>query len=264
MTHQARMVHQTSVRVACRALVFGETCYQLKLSTDNAIIADWLIRLRHNQRNWGFGFCCLYLRNVKRFRFNHKRVYRIYAELELKLRIKSKKKLVLEKPEPLAVPESANRTWSLNFMHDALADGRSFRLFNVLDDFNRRGLAIEANFSWPSVRVIGVLEQRIERRGAPRVHQCDNGPEYISGALVNWAEQRAIRLDYIKPGKPHQNGYVERYNRTVRYEWLAQYLFDSIKDVQQYATRWLWSYNNERPNMALGGITRKRKLAIPA
>ena len=107
-------------------------------------------------------------------------------------------------------------------------------------------------------------EQLIEWRGAPKVIGCDNGPEYISGALMTWAEQRRIYLVYIQPGKPHQNGYVERYNRTVRYDWLAQYLFDSIEHVQEYATRWLWTYNNERPNMALGGITPKQKLAMAA
>ena len=143
-------------------------------------------------------------------------------------------------------------------MHDALDDGRSFRLFNVLDDFNREGLAIEADFSLPSARVIRVLDQLIEWRGAPKVIRCDNGPEYISGALMSWAEECGIQLEYIQPGKPHQNGYVERYNRTVRYDWLAQYLFESIEQVQDYATRWLWTYNNERPNMALGGIPQNR------
>ena len=266
MAHKAKSAHDTSIRVVCRALSISETCYRYKakLSHDNALITDWLIRLTHNQRNWGFGLCFLYLRNVKGFRFNHKRVYRIYRELELNLRIKPKKRLVREKPEPLAVPESVNHTWSMDFMHDALSDGRSFRLFNVLDDFNREGLAIEADFSLPSVRVIRVLEQLIEWRGAPKVIRCDNGPEYISGALMTWAEQRRIHLEYIQPGKPHQNGYVERYNRTVRYDWLAQYLFDSIEHVQEYATRWLWTYNNERPNMALGGITPKQKLAMAA
>jgi len=266
MAKKAQAAHNTSIRVACRALSISETCYryQPKLSVDNALIADWLIRLTHNQRNWGFGLCFLYLRNVKGFGFNHKRVYRIYRELELNLRIKPKKRLVREQPEPLAVPAGVNDTWSMDFMHDSLADGRSFRLFNVLDDFNREGLAIEADFSLPSARVIRVLDQLIEWRGVPRVIRCDNGPEYISGALMSWAERRGIHLEYIQPGKPHQNGYVERYNRTVRYDWLSQYLFESIQQVQDYATRWLWTYNNERPNMALGGITPRQKLAMVA
>jgi len=183
-----------SIRLACEAFVISETCdrYQPTLSNENAEIADWLFRLTHNQRNWGFGLCFLYMRNVKGFRWNHKRVYRIYRELKLNLRIKPKKRLVREKPEPLAVPETINQVWSMDFMHDRLEDGRAFRLFNVIDDFNREGLGIEVDFSLPAERVIRALEQFIEWRGRPQVLRCDNGPEYISAALRAWVEERAI------------------------------------------------------------------------
>lgn len=255
-----------SIRLACRVFGISETCYryQPKLSDENARIADWLIRLTHNQRNWGFGLCFLHLRNVKGFGWNHKRVYRIYRELELNRRIKPRKRLLRDKPEPLAVPESINQVWSMDFMHDALEDGRSYRLFNVLDDFNREGLGIEADFSLPAERVIRSLEQLMEWRGMPHTLRCDNGPEYISGALRTWAEKKGITIEYIQPGKPQQNAYIERYNRTVRYDWLNQHLFTSIAEVQEHATQWLWIYNNERPNMALGGITPKQKLALVA
>lgn len=255
-----------SIRLVCAALGISPTCYRYvrKLSAENAEIADWLIRLTNNQRNWGFGLCYLYLRNVKGFRWNHKRVYRIYRELELNLRIKPKKRLIRETPQPLVVPEQINKVWSMDFMHDQLTDGRSFRLLNVIDDFNREGLAIEVDFSLPALRVIRSLEQIIEWRGKPEAIRCDNGPEYISSVLQDWAAQRGIRLAYIQPGNPQQNAYIERYNRTVRYDWLAQYLFDSIHDVQAFATRWLWSYNHERPNMAIGGITPKQKWAMAA
>lgn len=254
--------HQVSIAIACEIFGISETCYryQATLRDDNAKIAEWLQRLTDNQRNWGFGLCFLYLRNVKGFGWNHKRVYRIYCELELNLRIKPKKRLIREKPEPLVVPASINQSWSMDFMHDQLADGRSYRLFNVIDDYNREGLAIEVDFSLPATRVIRALNQVIEWRGKPLQIRCDNGPEYISGLLASWAASRAIHLEYIEPGKPQQNAYIERYNRTVRYDWLTQYLFDSIEHVQEYATRWLWSYNHERPNMALGGITPKQKL----
>jgi putative transposase len=116
----------------------------------------------------------------------------------------------------------------------------------------------------PAERVIRALEQLIEWRGKPKVLRCDNGPEYVSSALTTWASQQGIRIEYIQPGKPYQNAYVERYNRTVRYDWLGQYLFKSISQVQDFATRWLWTYNHERPNMALGGITPKQKLALAA
>lgn len=255
-----------SIRLACLIFGISETCYryQAKLSVENEEIADWLIRLTHNQRNWGFGMCFLYLRNVKGFGWNHKRVYRIYRELELNLRIKPKKRLVRKKPETLAVPEGMNQVWSMDFMHDQLSNGRNYRLFNVIDDFNREGLCIDVDFSLPSERVTRTLDQIIEWRGKPEEIRCDNGPEYISHHLQAWAEKRNISISYIQPGNPQQNAYVERYNRTVRYDWLAQYLFDSIVEVQDYATQWLWTYNNERPNMALGGITPKQKLAMAA
>ena len=255
-----------SIRLACQAFRISESGYryQPKRSDENAEIADWLIRLTHNQRNWGFGLCFLYLRNVQGYRWNHKRVYRIYRELELNLRIKPRKRLIREKPQPLSVPEAINEVWSMDFMHDQLSDGRSYRLFNVIDDYNREGLGIEVDFSLPAERVIRSLEQIIEWRGKPKAIRCDNGPEYVSGALQSWCRKQAIRLDFIQPGKPQQNAYIERYNRTVRYDWLGQYLFDRIAEVQDFATRWLWTYNHERPNMGLGGITPKQKLALVA
>lgn len=255
---------RTNVRHACLTFDLSETCYryQAKRCDESAQIADWLVRLTTTYRNWGFGLCFLYLRNVKHYPWNHKRVYRIYRELELNLRIKPRQRLVRETPQPLAVPEAKNQTWSMDFMHDQLADGRCFRLFNVLDDFNREGLAIDVDLSMPAARVIRSLDQIIEWRGKPATIRCDNGPEYISGALQRWAEGHGITLNYIQPGNPQQNAYVERYNRTVRYDWLAQNLFDSIEEVQESATRWLWTYNNERPNMAIGGITPMQRLAL--
>lgn len=152
----------------------------------------------------------------------------------------------------------------MDFMHDQLSNGLSYRLFNVLDDFNREGLGIEVDPSLPAARVIRSLEQIIEWRGRPSVIRCDYGPKYISGALLAWADNHGIRIEQIQPGKPQQNAYVERYNRTVRYDWLSQYLIESIDEVQESATRWQWTCNHERPNMALGDITTMKKLMIAA
>ena len=266
MAKKALAVRGLSIRQACAAFGISESCYRYvpKLSDENAEIADWLVRLTSTWRNWGFGLCFLHLRNVKGFHWNHKRVYRIYRELELNLRIKPKKRLIRERPETLAVPAGVNHCWSMDFMHDQLADGRSFRLLNIIDDFNREGLAIEADLSLPASRVIRALDRLIEWRGKPGAIRCDNGPEYVGGALQSCAEQRGIRLEYIQPGNPQQNAYIERYNRTVRYDWLARHLFSSISQVQDYATHWLWHYNNERPNMALNGFTPKQHLMMVA
>ena len=266
MAQKAVAAARCSIRHACVIFGISETCYRYraKLSSENAEIADLLVRLTHNQRNWGFGLCFLYLRNVKGYPWKHKRVYRIYRELELNLRIKPRKRLIRAKPEPLAVPTAINTSWSMDFMHDQLEDGRSYRLFNVIDDYNREGLGIEVDLSLPSERVIRALNQIIEWRGKPLQIRCDNGPEYISATLAAWAEKQGVKLVFIQPGNPQQNAYIERYNRTVRYDWLAQYLFDSVEEVQDFATHWLWTYNNERPNMALGGITPRQKLAMVA
>ena len=139
------------IRVACQAFGISESCYRYerKLDAENAEVANWLLRLTDNHRSWGFGLCYLYLRNVKNFGWNHKRIYRIYRELELNLRIKPRKRLVRDKPEVLAVPQAINQVWSMDFMHDSLEDGRNIRLFNVIDDFNREALGIEVDFSLP-------------------------------------------------------------------------------------------------------------------
>jgi len=130
-------------------------------------------------------------------------------------------------------------------MHDQLVDRRPFRLLNVIDDFNREALGIEADFSLPAERLIRTLNQ-------------------IIGVMQIWVGKRGIKVEYIEPGQPQQNAYIERFNRTVRYDWLAQQLLDSIDEVQDQATRWMWHYNHERPNMALGGITPNQRLASAA
>jgi putative transposase len=176
MAMNAVMQRGTSIALACRTFQISETCYRYSpvLSDENEEIADWLERLSENKRTWGFGLCFLYLRNVQGYGWNHKRVYRIYCELELNLRIKPKKRLKRDKPEPLAVPDVPNDTWSMDFMADQLADGRSIRTLNVLDDFNREGLCIDVDFSLPAERVVRSLNQIIEWRGKPQSIRVDN------------------------------------------------------------------------------------------
>ena len=264
MAHHAVAHYQVSIRLSCKTFSISETCYryQAKLSDENAEIAAWLLRLSDTHKRWGFGLCFLYLRNIKGYGWNHKRVYRIYRELELNLRIKPRRRIKRDKPEALSVPDKINQVWSMDFMSDSLIDGRSLRTFNVLDDFNREGLAVDVDLSLPSTRVIRSLERIIEWRGKPLAIRCDNGPEYISQTLKNWTNQQQINLLYIQPGKPTQNAYIERFNRTARHEWLDLHLFESIKQAQQLATKWLWTYNNERPHTAIGGIPPVRLLDV--
>ena len=147
-------------------------------------------------------------------------------------------------------------------MADRLGDGRAFRLLNVLDDFNRERLGVEVDFSLPAERVIWGLDRIIEWRGKPGTIRVDNGPEYISEKLKKWAAKQGVTIQNIQPGQPQQNAYIERYNRTVRHEWLDQYIIESIEEAQDHATQWLWTYYNERPNMGIGGITPAQKLKM--
>ena len=171
-------------------------------------MADWLLRLTETNKRWGFGLCFLHLRNVKGFRWNHKRVYRIYRELELNLRIKPRKQLKRDKPDPLDVPTAPNQMWSMDFMSDTLLDGRKLRTFNVIDDYNREGLAIDVDLSLPSARLVRSLEQIIEWRRKPAAIRCDNGPELLAGPIMEWAEKNRLKWgDYkVRRGRypPHR------------------------------------------------------------
>ena len=162
MAKQTIVNRGISIRIACESFQVSQTCFRYKtvLTDENISIADWLMKLTNTWRNWGFGVCFLYLRNVGGFKWNHKRVYRIYKELELNLRIKPKKRLGREKPETLYVPTTINEVWSMDFMHDQLNDRRSYRLFNVIDDHNREALGMEVDLSLPTKRVIRSLDQK--------------------------------------------------------------------------------------------------------
>ena len=257
---------QISIKVACSTFNISESCYRYKSlnSDENVQIAELLTDLTKRHKRWGFKLCFLYLRNVCGYPWNHKRVYRIYRELELNMRIKPHHRIIRKQPQKLQVPEKVNDVWSMDFMSDQLSDGRKMRTLNVLDDFNREGLGIEIDISLPSTRVVRALDQIIQWRGKPNALRCDNGPEYISNILARWAQNNDIELLFIQSGNPQQNAYVERYNRTVRQEYLEMNEFTSIEHAQEEATKWLWTYNNERPNMAIGGITPAMKLRLAA
>lgn len=246
-----------SVRRSCWLHSVSLTCwrYTPTSSQQNEQIAKSLMSLSEAHKTWGFGLMYLHLRNVQGKTWNHKRIYRIYRQLSLNLRIKPRSRLKRERPKVLQVPKNPNNVWSMDFMHDNLSDGRSYRSLNVIDDFNRELLCAEIDLSLPAVRVIRALNQVIEWRGKPQVIRSDNGPEYISKQLADWAKQQGITLWFIQPGNPQQNAYIERFNRTMRDELLNQRLFGTIEQAQDAATKWQWIYNHERPSMALNGRT---------
>ena len=174
--------------------------------------------------------------------------------MKLNLRVKPKKRLPTRAPKPLAVPSAANISWSLDFMSDSLSNGRAFRTLNVIDDFNREGLWIEVDTSLPAERLVRVLDMLALWRGYPQQIRIDNGPELISKKLNAWADDHHVELAFIQPGKPAQNAYIERFNRTYREEVLDAYLFSTIQEVQAITNDWLEEYNAIRPHASLGGL----------
>jgi putative transposase len=203
---------------------------------------------------WGFWMMHYHLRS-KGYKWNHKRVYRIYSGLGLNLRRKYRKRLPSRIKEPLLQPLIPNLTWSMDFMEDRLENGRKLRTFNIIDDFNREALNITLDSSIASGRVIRELEKTISWRGKPEQIRVDNGPEFIAQRLAQWCDEHGIKLKFIQKGKPSQNGYVERFNRTYREEVLSNYCFKTMTQARLITQAWMWVYNNERPHKSLGYLT---------
>lgn len=243
-----------SERQACRTVQVSRCAYRYQATrTADEPIAQELQQLAHRQPRWGCDKMTDYLRNQGHL-WNHKRIRRVYRAMALHLKRKPKKRLPARAAQTLVVPVQANQTWSLDFMSDALSNGRAFRTLNVIDDFNREALWIEVDTSLPAERVVRVLEQLLDWRGRPTHIRMDNGPELISQRLESWAKEKQIELLHIQLGKPAQNAYVERFNRTYREDVLDAYLFDDLEEVRTITESWLNDYNTIRPHQALQGL----------
>jgi putative transposase len=186
--------------------------------------------------------------------WNHKRVHRVYKKLNLPLRRKAKKRLPERVKRPLEVPNKLNDTWSIDFMEDRLENGRKVRCFNVIDDANREVLAVECDYSLKSNRAIWVLNRLCKQRGVPQKIRMDNGPEFIAELMQAWCKSMDIDPRYIQPGKPMQNGYIERFNGSFRRGVLNAHLFRSIDELRNIAQEWQYDYNHKRPHDSLKGM----------
>jgi putative transposase len=247
--------HGLSERQACRLLNLSRSVYRYQaLRPDDQPLKHELLKLAEQHPRWGYDKMADYLKH-QGYAWNHKRLYRVYGQLGLNLRVKPKKRLPSRRAQPLTVPTQANHSWSLDFMTDSLINGRAFRTLNIIDDFNREALWIEVDRSLPAERVIRVLEMLSTWRGYPTRIRLDNGPELIAHKLEIWAKDHQVELAHIQPGKPAQNAYIERFNRTFREDVLDAYVFNSLDEVREIVEPWLEDYNLIRPHASLQGLS---------
>ena len=249
--------HSLSVQRSCQCIGISRAAYYRRRQPDTGRDAEVITALNDligRHARWGFWKCFNFLK-AKGSPWNHKRVYRVYCELRLNQKRRAKKRVPKRERLPLLVPQRLNQVWSADFMSDALLFGSRFRTFNVIDDFNRESVVIEIDTSITAKRLIRIFEILRVTRGLPDVLRLDNGPEGTSAEFSAWAEEHGMLIQYIQPGEPNQNAYIERFNRTYREEVLSLYLFDSLDEVREVTYGWRISYNEERPHDSLGSLT---------
>jgi len=255
----AREEAKLSERHACGLIGMhrGSWRYRPRESSDGALRAR-LRELAAERVRFGYRRLWAMLRRDKnadgtrRWTVNHKRVHRIYREEGLAMRRKEAKRLRAIARTPLERPTGANQAWTMDFTKDRLASGRNFRTLNLMDGYTREALWIEVDTSLPGPRVVRVLEWLKQSRGVPGVIQVDNGPEFISQALDQWALANGVRLHFIEPGKPVQNAFIESFNGKFRDECLNQNWFVNLDDARRIIETWRVDYNTVRPHSSLG------------
>jgi putative transposase len=244
------------IQRACQAVGLSRATYYRPLvdwARRDAAVIEALTTLGTTKPRWGFWKYVDRLRNMG-YRWNHKRLWRVYCQLRLNLPRRAKKRVPARMIQPLDVIPQPNVGWAMDFMSDTLYGGRRFRTFNILDEGVREVLAIEVDTSLPAERVIRVLEQVTAWRGQPPAIRLDNGPEFLADRFASWCADRGIALRYIQPGQPNQNAFVERFNRTFRHEVLDAYVFESLDQVREISAEWMREYNEERPHDTLDGM----------
>lgn len=243
--------YEVPVIRACDVVGLTRSMWYYQSRKDDSEVIDKLSELAESYPTRGFDE---YYQKIRRegLKWNRKRVLRVYRDMKLKLRRKHKKRILGRVKLPLEVPNQLNECWSMDFMSDALTDGRKVRLFNVIDDCNREALTITAGLSFPARAVVESLKELKEEIGVPKYIRCDNGPEFISKTFKEWCEKNHIEIKYIQPGKPMQNGYIERFNRFVREDILDAFYFNDKYQLQQICDKWKEDYNWNHPHKSLG------------
>lgn len=242
--------YQVSVTRACTTLGVSKSVLYYRRVKDDSQVIEKLRELAEKKPTRGFRYYYGRLRN-EGCAWNHKRVKRVYRLLNLNLRRRHRRRLPQRPLRALEKPSAANATWSMDFMHDTLFNGRKVRIFNLIDDYNREAIEMEADYSHSAVSVCRILERAIKEKGTPKEIRCDNGPEFISTQLAKYAEEKGITLRFIQPGKPTQNAYVERFNRSYREDVLDAYLFFSLSELKTLTEEWRMDYNQNHPHQSL-------------
>ena len=250
-----------SVRRSCglSGLQAGSYYYRA-VPADDEPLREAIRQLARKRRRWGCPRIIVGLRRSG-WRDNHKRIERIYLEEKLQVRRRRRKRVCREAREPLIQPSRPNQVWAMDFMSDALANGRKIRLLNIVDVYSRECLRIEVDTSLPGARVARVLEELRINHGLPEQIMTDNGPEFTGRAMDAWAYAREVKLHFIEPGKPMQNGYVESFNGKFRDECLNENWFIDLPDVRQVTEDYRVDYNEERPHRSLGNLTPSEYIA---
>ncbi len=245
----------TSARRACELIGLSRSRWHYKIRRAGHLdLRSRLRELAAMRPKWGYERLHILLRREGRI-VNHKLILRLYREEGLAVARRRRQKRVSVPRVSLPAPTSANERWSMDFVADALSNGRAFRCFTLVDDLTRESPAIEVAHSLPALRVIQVLDRVAASRGYPRSIVLDNGPEFAGRALDLWAHQHGVLLQFIRPGKPVENAFIESFNGRFRDECLSTEWFTSLTDAQKAIESWRQDYNHVRPHSSLGGRT---------
>lgn len=244
-----------SQRQACRLLAFDRSVGRYKPKPkDDESLKSKIVSIAHERKRFGYRRIHIMLKR-EGLKVNHKRVYRLYTETGFKVRRRSGRKKALGSRMAVEVLGKANQRWSLDFVCDALADGKRLRILTIVDDFTRECLKMVVDTSISGVRVARELSDLIAKRGSPSAILSDNGTEFTSNAILKWSHENQISWRYIQPGKPMQNGYIESFNGKLRDECLNEHWFLRIKDARDIIENWRWDYNRYRPHTSLNGLS---------
>ena len=232
----------------------------------NVALRERIVTLAQRHKRYGVGMIYLKLRQAG-LPVNYKRVERLYQEAELQVRRRKRKKVVAGERQPLLRPSRANEVWSMDFVFDRTAEGRSIKCLTIVDDATHESVAIEVERAISGHGVSRVLDRLALSRGLPKVIRTDNGKEFCGKAMVMWAHEHGVQLRLIEPGKPNQNAYIESFNGRLRDECLNEHWFPSLLHARTEIEIWRREYNEERPKKGLGGMTPSayaQQLAIKA